>query len=137
MPKKQHLWHCGTCHSDLLVTKRKKGTIYLYCPNCTHLVGYYNYGPLLMALGTGAASFAGGKTLEKYGSKIPVIGKKLFSKKKSSKSVGGGSSSRGEDGELPEDFHLMDNFEKAVFLEQLEKGEKIGENKRQEKNCGY
>lgn len=133
MSKKQHIWHCGECHGDLFVTRKKKGTKYLYCPNCDKLVAYFNYTPLLMALGTGAASFTGGKVIEKYGSKIPYLGKKFFSKKKSVRVSGGGSS--GGDDELPADFHLMTNFEKAVYLEQLEKGEHIGENKKCEKTC--
>jgi len=133
MAKSKHIWHCGRCHGDLFVTKKKKGTKYLYCPNCDELMGYYNYAPLLMALGTGAASFAGGKTLEKYGSKIPYLGKKLFTKKKSGGV--GGSSYKGDNEELPLDFHLMTNFEKAVYLEQLEKGEHIGKNKEHEKTC--
>lgn len=53
--RKKHQWHCGHCKSDLHVTKAKKGTKYLFCPNCDRQVAYYNKG-LLGKVGKGLTS---------------------------------------------------------------------------------
>lgn len=45
----KHRWHCGICHSDLLVTRKGKGTKYLFCPRCDRQMAYYNIAPLVAA----------------------------------------------------------------------------------------
>ena len=58
MKRTKHIWHCGECHSDLLKTRKAKGTTYLYCPKCENMKAYYNPLPLMAA--AGVVSFVGG-----------------------------------------------------------------------------
>jgi uncharacterized protein YbcC (UPF0753/DUF2309 family) len=61
---KKHKWHCGDCHSDLLIMKRTKGTKYLFCPICDHQKAYFNFAPLV-GLGLSLAGSVASKVIKK------------------------------------------------------------------------
>lgn len=62
--RRKHVWHCGKCDALLLVSRKQKGTKYLYCPQCRSLKSYYNFD-ILGALGSVAKSVV---------RSIPVVG---------------------------------------------------------------
>jgi len=109
------MWHCGNCHSPLLVTRKAKGTKYLFCPKCDEMKAYFNILPLLAAalpFITKAATKALPFALD--------VAENLFS----------GDSSPQQQAAAARQPRKHSTLEKALMLEQFERSNRRGKSKK-------